>query len=110
MANTKKPSGLGKSFYEVFYDNNLTDSQKGVAEMIRISAIDPRHDQPRKTFERESLESLADSIAAHGVLQPIIVRENPAIEGTYEIIAGERRWRAAKMAGLTEIPAVIFDG
>ena len=110
MANTKKPSGLGKSFYEVFYDNNLTDSQKGVAEMIRISAIDPRHDQPRKTFERESLESLADSIAAHGVLQPIIVRENPAIEGTYEIIAGERRWRAAKMAGLSEIPAVVFDG
>ena len=110
MANTKKPSGLGKSFYEVFYDNNLTDAQKGVAEMIRISAIDPRHDQPRKTFERESLESLADSIAAHGVLQPIIVRENPVVEGSYEIIAGERRWRAAKMAGLSEIPAVVFDG
>ena len=110
MANTKKSSGLGKSFYEVFYDNSLTDSKKGAAEMVRISAIDPRHDQPRKTFERESLESLADSIAAHGVLQPIIVRENPIAEGTYEIIAGERRWRAAKMAGLSEIPAVIFDG
>ena len=110
MANTKKPSGLGRGFYDIFNDNNLSDSKKGAAEMVRISAIDPRHDQPRKTFERESLESLADSIAAHGVLQPIIVRENPTAEGTYEIIAGERRWRAAKMAGLSEIPAVIFDG
>ena len=110
MANTKKPSGLGRGFYDIFNDNNLTDAKKGAAEMVRISAIDPRHDQPRKTFERESLESLADSIAAHGVLQPIIVRENPTAEGTYEIIAGERRWRAAKMAGLSEIPAVIFDG
>ena len=110
MANTKKPSGLGRGFYDIFNDNNLTDTKKGAAEMVRISAIDPRHDQPRKTFERESLESLADSIAAHGVLQPIIVRENPTAEGTYEIIAGERRWRAAKMAGLSEIPAVIFDG
>ena len=110
MANTKKPSGLGRGFYDIFNDNNFSDTKKGAAEMVRISAIDPRHDQPRKTFERESLESLADSIAAHGVLQPIIVRENPAAEGTYEIIAGERRWRAAKMAGLSEIPAVIFDG
>ena len=109
MAN-KKQSGLGKGFYEIFTDNNFADSKKGAAEMVRISAIDPRHDQPRKTFEREALESLADSIATHGVLQPIIVRESPTLEGTYEIIAGERRWRAAKMAGLSEIPAVIFDG
>ncbi len=109
MAN-KKTSGLGRGFYDIFNDNNIMDSKKGAAEMIRISSIDPRHDQPRKTFEREALESLADSIAAYGVLQPIIVRENPAAEGTYEIIAGERRWRAAKMAGLSEIPAVIFDG
>ena len=109
MAN-KKASGLGRGFYDIFNDNNIMDSKKGAAEMIRVSSIDPRHDQPRKTFEREALESLADSIAAYGVLQPIIVRENPAAEGTYEIIAGERRWRAAKMAGLSEIPAVIFDG
>ena len=110
MANTKKPSGLGRGFYDIFNDNNLTDSKKAAAELIRISAIDPRHDQPRKTFEREALEALADSIAAYGVLQPIIVRENPTAEGTYEIIAGERRWRAAKMAGLSEIPAVVYDG
>ena len=110
MANTKKSSVIGRGFYEIFDDNNIFDSKKGAAEMIRISSIDPRHDQPRKTFEREALESLADSIAAYGVLQPIIVRKNVDIEGTYEIIAGERRWRAAKMAGLSEIPAVIFDG
>lgn len=110
MANTKKSSGLGRGFYDIFNDNNVLDTKKGAAEMIRVSAIDPRHDQPRKTFEREALESLADSIAAYGVLQPIIVRENPSAEGTYEIIAGERRWRAAKMAGLSEIPAVIYDG
>ena len=105
----KKTGGLGKDFYAIF-DDNLLESKKGAAENIRISDIEPRHDQPRKTFEREALEVLADSIATYGVLQPIIVRSNPIVEGTYEIIAGERRWRASKMAGLTEIPAVIFDG
>ena len=101
--------GLGKSFYDIL-DDNVSEGKKGAAEMIRISDIDPRHDQPRKTFDREALELLADSIASYGVLQPIIVRENADMEGTYEIIAGERRWRAAKMAGLSEIPAVIFSG
>ena len=105
----KKIGGLGRDFYSIF-DDNILESKKGAAENIRISDIEPRRDQPRKTFEREALEVLADSIAAYGVLQPIIVRENPVAEGTYEIIAGERRWRASKMAGLTEIPAVIFDG
>ena len=105
----KKIGGLGRDFYSIF-DDNILESNKGAAENIRISDIEPRRDQPRKTFEREALEVLADSIAAYGVLQPIIVRENPVAEGTYEIIAGERRWRASKMAGLTEIPAVIFDG
>lgn len=108
MAN-KKTSGLGRGFYDIFNDNVL-DGKKGAAEMLRIADIEPRRDQPRKTFSRESLEVLADSIAVHGVLQPIIVRENEYAEGTYEIIAGERRWRSAKMAGLSEIPAVIFDG
>ena len=108
MAN-KKQGGLGRGFYDIFDDNTL-DSKKGAAESLRISDIEPRRDQPRKTFEREALEVLADSIATYGVLQPIIVRESIAAEGTYEIIAGERRWRAAKMAGLSEIPAVIFTG
>ena len=105
----KKPAGLGRGFYDIFNDN-IVESKKGSGEMLRISDIEPRSDQPRKTFEREALEVLADSIAAYGVLQPIIVRESADAEGTYEIIAGERRWRAAKMAGLSEIPAVIFDG
>ena len=105
----KKTGGLGRDFYSIF-DDNILESKKGAAESIRISDIEPRRDQHRKTFERESLEVLADSIAAYGVLQPIIVRKNPISEDTYEIIAGERRWRASKMAGLTEIPAVVFDG
>ena len=104
-----KKAGLGKGFYDIFDDNSL-DAKKGAGENLRIADIEPRRDQPRKTFEREALEVLADSIAAYGVLQPIIVRESLAAEGTYEIIAGERRWRAAKMAGLSEIPAVIFSG
>lgn len=107
----RSAGGLGKKgFYDIFDDNNILDGKKGPAEMIRISDVEPRKDQPRKTFEREALELLADSIANYGVLQPIIVRESAYAEGTYEIIAGERRWRAAKMAGLSEIPAVIFDG
>ena len=105
----KKSGGLGRDFYSIF-DDNMLESKKGASSNLRIADIEPRHDQPRKTFEREALEALADSIAAYGVLQPIIVRENPIAEGTYEIIAGERRWRASKMAGLSEIPAVILDG
>jgi ParB family chromosome partitioning protein len=105
----KKDSGLGRGFYDIM-DDNMLEYKKGCAEMVRISDIEPRRDQPRKTFEREALQALADSIAVYGVLQPIIVRENADFEGTYEIIAGERRWRAAKMAGLSEIPAVVFDG
>ncbi|MBQ8345889.1 MAG: ParB/RepB/Spo0J family partition protein [Clostridia bacterium] len=105
----KKPGGLGRGFYDIFNDN-MPESKKGAAEMIRVTDIDPRKDQPRKNFDREALETLADSIATYGVLQPIIVRENEQITGTYEIIAGERRWRAAKLAGLSEIPAVIFTG
>ena len=100
---------MGRTFYDIMGDNVL-DSKSGAGESLRISDIEPRRDQPRKTFEREALELLADSIATYGVLQPIIVRENAELAGTYEIIAGERRWRAAKMAGLSEIPAVVFDG
>ena len=104
-----KARGLGKSIFDTF-DDNLIESKKGAGEMLRISAIEPRRDQPRKTFDRESLEALAESIQKHGVLQPIIVRPDQIIDDTYEIIAGERRWRAAKLAGLDEIPAVILNG
>ena len=103
----KKMGGLGRGFYDIYDDNNF---EKGSNQKIRVSDIEPRRDQPRKNFDREALEALADSIANYGVLQPIIVKESEATSGLYEIIAGERRWRASKMAGLTEIPAIVFDG
>ncbi len=106
----KSRSGLGRDFRDLLYDNILPDERNNAAVNLRISDVEPRSDQPRKTFSHESLEQLADSIGQFGVLQPIIVRESRLLAGTYEIIAGERRWRASKMAGLSEIPAVILDG
>lgn len=106
-----KRNAIGRDFYSLMFDNTPpADTSSAAATSIRISEIEPRSDQPRKTFEHESLEHLADSIAQFGVIQPIVVRENKNLAGTYEILAGERRWRAAKMAGLSEIPAVILDG
>ena len=92
------------------FDNMVTSEKTNAATTLRIADIEPRSDQPRKSFGLESLEQLADSIGQFGVLQPIIVRENKLLQDSYEIIAGERRWRAAKMAGLNEIPAIILDG
>ena len=106
----KSRSGLGRDFYSLLDDNILPSDRGNAATNLRIADVEPRSDQPRKTFTHESLEQLADSIGQFGVLQPIIVRESQLLQGTYEIIAGERRWRAAKMAGLNEIPAVILDG
>ena len=103
-------SRIGRSFFDLLDDNMLPSDRSNAATTLRIADIEPRSDQPRKTFEHESLEQLADSIGQFGVLQPIIVRESKLLEGTYEIIAGERRWRASKMAGLSEIPAVILEG
>ncbi len=105
----KKQSGLGRGLYDLF-DDNLIEEKKESGTTLKISSIEPRKDQPRKIFDRSALEALADSISTHGVLQPIIVRENTSFPGSYEIIAGERRWRAAKMAGLSEIPVVILTG
>lgn len=106
----KSRSGLGRDFYSLLDDNVLASDKANAATMLRIADVEPRSDQPRKTFTHESLEQLADSIGQFGVLQPIIVRESTLLQGTYEIIAGERRWRASKMAGLSEIPAVILEG
>lgn len=105
---SKKARGFGSDFYDIFRDNQL--ESQSYTEKLRISDIEPRKDQPRKVFDKEALDALADSIGEHGVLQPIIVRENDSMPGLYEIIAGERRWRAAKMAGLDEIPAVLLKG
>lgn len=104
MANRKQRPEV--NFYSLYEDNAYSG---GTQDSIRLSEIEPRADQPRKQFDKEALESLAESIAAYGVLQPIIVRKNENGVG-YQIIAGERRWRAAKLAGLSEIPAVVFDG
>ena len=111
MAKTVKNKGLGRGLESLFDDNfaslDLT-SDTGPAT-LRLSDVEPMSSQPRKNFDEESLAALTRSIIEHGVLQPIIVRQNPAFEGTYEIIAGERRWRAARDAGLSEIPAIILD-
>ena len=104
MATKKK--GLGRGMDAIFLDNSLDSPEK--TSTLRLSEIEPRRGQPRKVFEAEALAQLADSIAVNGLIQPIVVRER---EGTdfYQIIAGERRWRAAKMAGLSEVPVVILE-
>ncbi len=104
----RKQGGLGRNFYEIL-DDNMLETKKDSVTKLRVSDIEPRRDQPRKDFELEPLQALADSVADYGVLVPLIVRENAISPDTYEIIAGERRWRAAKMAGLTEVPVVIMD-
>ena len=97
--------GLGKGLDSIFSENSEED--KGGLTMLRLQDITPRKGQPRKKFDTESLSQLADSITAHGIIEPIVVRK--AAGGFYEIIAGERRWRAAKMAGLREVPVVILE-
>ena len=104
-----KNKGLGRDFFSLVEDNML-ETKAEAKTTIRISRITPRGDQPRKSFDENALQVLADSISEHGVIQPIVVREIGVLEDNYEIIAGERRWRAAKMAGLDEIPAVIMTG
>lgn len=101
-----KRLGHGRGLDAIFLDNE-TEGQQDVTT-LRISQIEPNPNQPRRTFEEASLQQLADSIAIHGVIQPIAVRRGKN-EGFYEIIAGERRWRAAKLAGIVTIPAVILE-
>lgn len=99
-----KKGGLGKGLDALFMDNETADS--GVMT-LRLSEIEPNRDQPRKTFQEQALNELADSIREHGVLQPLLVR--PLATGNYQLVAGERRWRASRMAGLTEVPVVIRE-
>ena len=105
----KRNSGLGRGLDAIFFENALQEdrTEAGAPTALRISLIDPKSDQPRKHFEKEPLEKLAESIKENGLLQPILVREYG--EGRYQIIAGERRFRASKLAGLSEIPAIILD-
>lgn len=107
MAN--KFSGLGRGLDSLFADNEITGEETGTKglQTIRIAMIEPKSDQPRKNFDENALVELANSISTHGLLQPVLVRPLP--NDRYQLIAGERRWRACKMAGLTEITAIVVD-
>ena len=102
----KKKNGLGKGLDALFLDNAI-DESGGSVSRLPINDIEPNRDQPRKIFDEEALGELAKSIADHGVIQPLLVR--PMTDGSYQLIAGERRWRASRMAGLTEVPVVIRE-
>lgn len=106
-----KKTGLGKGLDALFADNLLSneeeiDNSSEKIHKIKVIEIEPNREQPRKNFDEEALEELANSIKTYGVLQPIIVNKK---DDYYEIVAGERRWRAAKKAGLAEIPCIIKD-
>lgn len=101
----KKIGGLGKGLGAIFLDNDAEDGNATVT--LRISEIEPNHNQPRREFDEESLSKLADSIKEHGLIQPILVR--PILGGGYQIVAGERRYRACRMAGVNEVPVTIRE-
>lgn len=106
----KKNAGLGRGLDAIFLENSLENTTAGgenIITILKLSMIDPKSDQPRKYFDKEALEELSSSIKENGLLQPILVREYG--EGRYQIIAGERRFRASKLAELEEIPAIILD-
>ena len=104
MAN---PKGLGKGLGALMGDFMEEPASKSPYQLLPIHKVEPNPDQPRQDFDEDELEALSESISTHGVVQPLTVRELSS--GYYQIIAGERRWRAARMAGLTEIPAVIIE-
>lgn len=101
----KKQSGLGKGLEALMFENSVGDMK--ATNTLSINEITRNEDQPRKTFDEGALQELADSITQHGVLQPLLVRPLP--EGGYQLVAGERRWRASRMAGLKEVPVVIRE-
>ena len=101
----KKQSGLGKGLSALMLENSVDDNLS--SSTLLINDITPNRDQPRKTFDETALEELADSIRQHGILQPLLVR--PMVSGGYQLVAGERRWRAARLAGLSEVPVVIKE-
>ena len=104
----KKRGGLGRGLESLFEDVSPSfEPDNAKIETLPLREIEPDPDQPRKTFDDETLAELASSIAEHGLIQPIAVR--PKVSGGYLIVAGERRWRACRMAGLTEAPVVVKD-
>lgn len=103
-----KKTGLGRGFDAIMVDNSVEEiSGNSGTFKVKLMDIEPNREQPRKQFDEEALSELADSISKHGVLQPLLVR--PLTDGSYQLVAGERRWRASRMAGLTEVPVVVKD-
>ena len=102
-----KSRGLGRGLDTLFVEQTGFSGEDSGISTIRLSEIEPNLSQPRKEFEETALNERADSIAAHGVLQPLLVR--PMKNGMYQIVAGERRWRAARIAGISEVPALIRE-
>lgn len=100
----EKKKALGRGLDAILVDNN-NNAEKDSITMVRLSDVEPNSEQPRKTFDSSELETLAESIVQYGLIQPITVR---SVDGMYQIITGERRWRAARMAGLSEIPVIIL--
>ena len=107
MATKNSNKGLGKGLGALLGDFNDESLEKSAYQLLPIYKVEPNPDQPRQDFDEEELQALADSIEIHGIIQPLTVRELSS--GYYQIIAGERRWRAARMANLSEIPAVIIE-
>ncbi len=104
MASKK---GLGRGIESLFTENSLEEINTSSSEKVKLVDIVPNKDQPRKQFNEAALNELAESISQHGVIQPLLVR--PLSGGTFQLIAGERRWRASRIAGLKEVPVVIKE-
>ncbi len=102
-----KKGGLGRGFDALFTDNAMEETSAVSSVKLKLNDIEPNREQPRKKFDDDALSQLASSIAEHGVLQPLLVRPLPA--GGYQLVAGERRWRASRIAGLSEVPVVIKE-
>lgn len=101
----KRKGGLGRGLDAIFIQNETEDGGNTVT--LKISEIEPNHNQPRRDFDEDALNALADSIKAHGLIQPILVK--PLFGGGYQIVAGERRYRACQLAGITEVPVTIRE-
>ena len=100
--------GLGRGLGALLGDYNQGPEADGSLRQLPLQKVEPNPDQPRRDFNEEELQALADSIGEHGILQPLTVREMPH-SGYYQIIAGERRWRAARLAGLQEVPVIVME-
>ena len=102
-----QPKGLGRGLGALLGDFQEVSPDNSNYRMVPLHRIEPNPDQPRKVFDEEALQELSESISVHGLIQPLTVRETEP--GYYQIIAGERRWRACRMAGVSEVPVVIME-